>query len=244
MEVLRRLLSYGFLNYLAMSIVIHTPVNSPEQSYAFYESLGFKQVSDSPRVYTDGKAIIEVNPDRFARPGMKCFKASWQREAEQLRTVTNVVAISNGYLFSDPSNVWIYLIEGEPGYDTTTGEKSFSTLGNYAGLSFETTDVQRSQMIYTILGFTRTSGSAEQGWASFERNGFTISLMAPLCCPHLFFNPSITYFNGGNNLPVIAKIRELNIPITQEIAHFNKEGIVDNIIIRDPGGYGFFVFND
>jgi len=71
-----------------------------------------------------------------------------------------------------------------------------------------------------------------------------VSFMQPNSCPHLFFNPSMTYFNGKNNLPIIAKIREAGIPITEEITHFNQEGIVDNIIIRDPGGYGFFIFSD
>ncbi len=68
--------------------------------------------------------------------------------------------------------------------------------------------------------------------------------MKPNACPHLFFNPSLTYFNGKNNIDIIAKIRALNISITEEITHFNKEGKVDNIIIRDPGGFGFFLFND
>jgi len=71
-----------------------------------------------------------------------------------------------------------------------------------------------------------------------------VSFMQPNSCPHLFFNPSMTYFNGKNNLPIIAKIREAGILITEEITHFNQEGIVDNIIIRDPGGYGFFIFSD
>jgi hypothetical protein len=43
---------------------------------------------------------------------------------------------------------------------------------------------------------------------------------------------------------VIQKIRDLNIPITEEITAFNTECIVDNVIIRDPEGFGFFVFND
>ncbi len=54
----------------------------------------------------------------------------------------------------------------------------------------------------------------------------------------------MTFFNGKDNLNLIAKIREAGIPITEEITHFNKENIVDNIIIRDPGGYGFFIFSD
>ena len=73
---------------------------------------------------------------------------------------------------------------------------------------------------------------------------FTITLMKPMTCPHLFFNPSMTYFNGKKNLSIIEKIRQLNIPIAEEITHFNNEGIADNMIIRDPGGYGFFIFND
>lgn len=43
---------------------------------------------------------------------------------------------------------------------------------------------------------------------------------------------------------MIEAVRKAGIPITEEITHFNSEGIVDNIIIRDPGGYGFYVFND
>jgi len=54
----------------------------------------------------------------------------------------------------------------------------------------------------------------------------------------------LTYFNGKQNLKVIEQIRNNGISITEEITHFNKEGIVDNIIIRDPGGYGFFIFSD
>ena len=54
----------------------------------------------------------------------------------------------------------------------------------------------------------------------------------------------MTYFNGGNNLAVIQDIREAGIPITEEITQFNDRGEVDNVIIRDPGGYGFFIFND
>jgi len=71
-----------------------------------------------------------------------------------------------------------------------------------------------------------------------------VSIMKPNMCPHLFFNPSLTYFNGGKNPEIIEAIRKLDIPITEEITYFNKEGLVDNIIIRDPGGYGFFIFND
>jgi hypothetical protein len=227
-----------------MKTIIHTPTSNVVDSYSFYEKLGFAVLNDIPRVYTDGKAVIEINPDRFARAGIKCFKLSWEEEVEQLKQITPVKAVDGGYILSDAASVWIYLVNGAPPYEFTVAEDSYSALGNYAGLSLETTDVQRSELIYGALGFTKIGGGVEQGWTSYNNDGFIITLMEPLSCPHLFFNPSMTYFNGGKNLPVIEKIRELEIPIVEEITYFNKEGIIDNVIIRDPGGYGFFIFND
>ena len=120
-----------------------------------------------------------------------------------------------------------------------------SELGNFAGVSLETTAIKNSIQFWNILGFEQNMGSIESGWVSLvNKDGMSISLMAPLICPHLFFNPSLTYFNGTNNLNVIKEINARSIPITEEITHFNKEGIVDNIIIRDPGGLGFFLFSD
>ena len=226
-----------------MQGIVQTPTNKLENSIDFYQKLGFKKIDD--HVFTDGKVIVEINPDRHARAGIKLFKPSWERELENLLDLATVTKLEKGYLLSDASGVWIYLIEGEPAWKAETAENSFSALGNYAGLSLETTDMKRSAAIYRALGFTKAMGDESQAYMSLAWHGFTISLMKPNICPHLFFNPSMTYFNGKEDNPkVIAKVRELNIPIAEEITFFNKEGIVDNIIIRDPGGYGFFLFND
>jgi len=228
-----------------MTTIIHTPTNKLETSISFYEKLGFKRLSENPIIFSDGKAIIEINPDRSARAGIKLFKESWAKEISKLKEITAITNLANGYLISDPSGVWIFLIETKEESNYKTEDSSFSTLGNFAGLSLETTDFNRSANIYEVLGFTKSMGSIEHGYVSFKNSDdLTVTLMKPLMCPHLFFNPSLTYFNGKNNLSVIEKIRTLNIPITEEITSFNKEGIVDNIIIRDPGGYGFFIFSD
>lgn len=227
-----------------MQITIHTPTNGIGNSIAFYQSLGFKQLSQQPVLFTDGRALIEINPDRYARAGIRLYNDSWQREVSVLDMITHVTHIQDGYLLGDPSGVCIYLSERPPVIDFTPAEASFGLIGNFAGLSLETTDMHRSSQIYQAIGFRNMGGSAEAGYVSLALDNFGISLMRPLSCPHLFFNPSMTYFNGGNNLAVIAKIREAGIPVAEEITHFNTEGIVDNVIIRDPGGYGFFVFND
>ena len=229
-----------------MHALIQTPCPSLEESLSFYTKLGFKIVSqENPTIVSDGKAFIEINPDRFARAGLKLFQESWKEEIAKLKALLPVLETEKGALIADRSGVWIYLIEGEIGVELKAEENSFSHLGNFAGLSFETIDIGAAAEVYEVLGFTKTMGGPEQGWAAYQHaSGIGISLMKPNACPHLFFNPSMTYFNGGKNLPVIAKIKEAGIPITEGITVFNKEGIVDNVIIRDPGGYGFFIFND
>ena len=193
----------------------------------------------------DGNAIIEINPDRFARAGVKFYKNNWDSTIEQLQKITKVSPIENGYLLSDQSGVWIYLMKSNSTVKFDLSAVENSTLGNFAGLSLETTDIQKSIAIWEILGFSKTMGSIEQGWVAYEnQDKMGVSFMQPNSCPHLFFNPSLTYFNGKDNLSIIEKIRTAGISITEEITHFNKEGIVDNIIIRDPGGYGFFIFSD
>lgn len=227
-----------------MQGLIHTPTPHLSSSIDFYLKLGFSQISEKPICLTDGKAFVEINPDRYSRSGFKFYKESWKVEIDKLKSITEAVPIKDGYLISDGNGVWIYLIEGIPEIELSEKEASFSVLGNYMGISLESIDPKKSFEIYLSMGFKLVFGNLEGSYFSLANHGFTITLMKALSCPHLFFNPSLTYFNGKNNPEIISKIRTLKIPITEEITHFNKEGIVDNIIIRDPGGLGFFIFND
>ena len=229
-----------------MKSIIHTPTNNLAGSLEFYSKIGFTKLPNTTlELVSDGKAVIEINPDRFARAGVKLISESWETVIEGVEQFANVLRIKNGYLLSDPSGMWIYLIEAQEDLNLDLSEISSSVLGNYAGISLESTSINNSFHLWRLLGFNEQEGDLEQGWVTLRNSdGLIISLMKPLTCPHLFFNPSLTYFNGKKNVEIIEKIRSINIPITEEITHFNKEGIVDNIIIRDPGGYGFFLFND
>lgn len=223
-----------------------TPTPDLQQSIDFYTTLGFRVVTTgAPTYVTDGQQLIEINPNRYTRAGLKVWADDPKAIAEALAPYTHVVATNPGYVLAAPCGTYVYLDDAAVAEDFDLGEPTTTVLGNYAGLSLETVDIVRSIEIWKILGFTNQSGSLEQGWISLTNaDGLGISLMQPNTCPHLFFNPSLTYFNSGKNPEVIAKVRELGIPITEEITVFNKEGKVDNIILRDPGGFGFFVFND
>lgn len=227
-----------------MQATIQTPTPRLEASKLFFSTLGFQQFSENPLIYSDGKAYIEINPDRYARAGIKLYKNSWQDEVKKLATITYVKETKEGYLLNDSSGAWINLHEGELTMALPQSENSFSVLGNSMGISLECIDAQKSYEIFEILGFQPIYGSLDNGFVVMAIGDFGVSIMKPLTCPHLFFSPSLNYFNGAENLQVIQKIRDLKIPITEEITYFNKDGIVDNIIIRDPGGLGFFIFSD
>jgi hypothetical protein len=230
----------------SLSTIIISPTNSIEKSLDFYQRLNYKILSkENPCLVSDGNFIIEINADRFTRAGIKLFKSDWSSEIAALEKLTTITPTETGYLLSDPNGVWIYLETKELKINQEIEGKSEGLTGNFAGMSIEAADMTKSAEIWQTLGFEKNHGSVEQGWIAYS-NGSDIglSLMRPLMCPHLFFNPSLTFFNGKNNMSLIEKIREAGIPIAEEITHFNKQGIVDNIIIRDPGGYGFFIFND
>lgn len=229
-----------------MIVTIHTPTNNLQESLDFYQKLNYQLISEeNPCLLTDGKAVIEINPDRYARAGIKCYKDSWTEEVKQLKKLTTVHPIENGFLFNDFNGCWIYLIEGNLDLELESSDASFGMTGNFHGLSLESGNIPKSLEIWNALGFAVKMGTIEKGFILLQNEeGFGLSLMNPLTCPHLFFNPSMNFFNGENNLTVIENIRKAGIPIAEEITFFNKEGIVDNIIIRDPGGYGFFLFSD
>ncbi|MEM7107993.1 MAG: hypothetical protein AAF519_07190 [Bacteroidota bacterium] len=227
-------------------VTIHTPTSDLDKSIDFYKTLNYRLVRPSnPCLFNDSNTLIEVNPDRYARAGIKMYKSSWVKEVQGLKEVTELFNIDRGYLLNDANGCWIYLIEEDFEFPADQPDINAALTGNFVGLSLESANIQKSFSIWQHLGFEIIQGDISTSYMTLSNaDEFKVSLMKPLTCPHLFFNPSMTFFNGDRNMEVIAEIRASKIPITEEITYFNEEGLVDNIIIKDPGGYGFFIFND
>jgi len=227
-----------------MQTILQTPTPDLPQSLHFYQQLNFQLLPTSSKIVTDGQVNILINPDRFARLGILLYQKDWSTTIEELKKQFTLIEQSNSYLLSAPSGVQVHLIN-EESVIKAPKETSSAITGQFAGISLETIDLNQSIHFWQSIGYTIQSGSRDQGWLTLSNgSGVDISLMKAGSCPHLFFNPSLTYFNGAKNLAIIKQLKTLQVPITEEITHFNKEGIVDNIIIRDPGGLGFFLFND
>lgn len=227
-----------------MDFFLQTCTPQPAQSKDYFVKLGFKIVDhENYFIAYDSQMKLLIGYDRKTRPGITLLKEDWSLELEAIKRHTRVVTKEEGYFFSDPSGSWYRLIEGPSlAVPNTTAA---CILGNFAGISLETLDIAQSLKLTTSLGFELSAGAIDKGWVSCtDQLGNTISLMTPFSCPHMFLNPSATFFNGKENTQIIANIRSLNISIMEEITAFDPKGQVDNVILREPGGYGFFIFND
>ncbi|MCB0738320.1 MAG: hypothetical protein KDC92_12455 [Bacteroidetes bacterium] len=227
-----------------MQILLQVNTPNLEKSIAFYNQIGFqyKELYEKHFV-SDGKNVIYINEAKTARAGIVFNGANMQL----IDAITSKYAHTNANretILADPSGTFIYLVQDE--FQIPEFVNKNSLLGNAAGVSLEMVDVELGMKLYTNLGFSKTQGDLTNGWVLLQHfTGFGLSIMAPNACPHIFHNPSLTYFNGkeGNEI-VIANLRESNISFAEEITAFNKEGKVDNVILTDPAGFGFFVFND
>ena len=139
-----------------------------------------------------------------------------------------------------PSGTWIKLEQENRNILPVNKE---SLLGNYSGVCIETPELEKSFIYWQAKGFM---GKLDEktNWCSLKnKNGDHISLLKINSCPHLFTNPYLAFFNGSKNKSIIEHIKSLQLPNAQEVI-FGRETTADNLILNDPGGVGFFVFND
>jgi hypothetical protein len=128
-----------------MKTIIQTPTNNIEESLNFYSKLKFGTLTHKNLILvTDGKAVIQINPDRFARAGVKFYSKDWKEAVDQLEKLTPVVKTEEGYLLSDPSGTWIYLVENEEITNAQINSIKPSVLGNFAGISLEVISIKKS----------------------------------------------------------------------------------------------------
>lgn len=224
-----------------MSFAIRTPTPDLETSLTYYRRLGFTRLEteSSGAWLSDGAVNIWIDPARHARTALVLFVDDPAAVAAGCSGPT--LAMGDDVLCGDPNGVKVLLRRGSA--PTPQGEPALT--GRFAGLSIEAVDPAATVAFWQSLGFTVAAGGADQGWTQLARDGSCgISVMGMNMCPHLFPNPGLTYFNSGGNPALIARMRDVGVPLAEEITAFNDAGDVDNVILVDPGGTGFFVFND
>lgn len=229
-----------------MKALIQIASPSMEATKTFYEKANFKSIPIAGGIYFySNPMIVYLKDDPCSRAGLRLFNANWERFIVDNGLENQYTKTKNGYIILSPEGCPIYLDLTDELYINCPNEEATCNFGNYAGLSLESVHIHYSIEFWQNLGFKITMGDPSQGWVALKNEfGFTLSIMAYQACPHLFPIPSISFFNSGKNIPIIEKIKESNIDISEEITRFNKDGVVDNIIVKDPGGLGYFIFND
>lgn len=224
-------------------IILESPLR--KDSINFFRKLKFSVSQINNETYvSDRGVLIKLNPDEKSQPGIIVFSENIRNIIEKLSAITEVVPVEKGFEFIDPSGTRVTLIE--TGKKIEAQENTVSSLaGKFAGVSLGLTSPAASIELWEIMDFKIVAGSLDHGWAVLvDSSASAVSILNINTCPHKFFNPSLSYFNGDNNMKIIEGIRKAGIDIEQEVTAFNDKGIVDNIILREPGGIGFFIFND
>ncbi len=231
---------------MEISAAIQTPTPGVHLSHSFYLRLGFTKLEHTNTFFSDGSVIVEVDSDRFTRTGLKLYRQDWSEVVARLPSFTPIIEREGAYVLGAPSGARVYLHPGEAPWDPARVKRSpRSRLGDFSGLSIETLDLNHSMQFWGALGYELSSGGVDKGWLTLGCEGaINVSLMGMFSCPHLFPNPGLTYFNHGENLRFIRALRDARVPIAEEITQFNAKGQVDNVIVVNPGGTGFFVFDD
>ncbi len=228
-----------------MKFIIQLASPDFHESCLFYEALEFHNLGEfeEGRYVCDGKSILLIPKDRKYRNGLLIYSENGHDDF-QMKTVPS--KIYNHRVTQDPNGfhiVFKFISE----YPKLSKEDMTNALtGNPYGLGLETIRFKESADFWSTLGFQLSFGDLEKGgFVTLVSNGFGLGLFEHGSCPHSFNNPSLTYFNGKEGNPkIIDQVRGKNITISEEITHFNEAGEVDNIILKDPGGMGFFLFND
>ncbi len=223
-----------------MKLLVQTKSIRQEETIEFYRSLGWVELGND--LVTNGKLLIRISTDPKDRIGLVVMEDSASKRENILSQYRNT-SWKDGHIVQAPSGCFVHMIEK---LDLPEPDSSIQALpGSYAGVSLESVDMDASIKFWQMMGYNITMGGIEHGWAALSNDhNDTISVMAYGSCPHSFINPSLTYFNAGKNPEIIQELRSKNIPIEEEITIFNPQGEVDNVFLRDPGGLGFFVFND
>lgn len=219
-----------------MSLIFHSKVLDKKEALDYYENLNFKIHIQEERTFALCTGlVIELSDHPKLRSGLTWIGSASKAPGFKRKQINDLD------LISDPDGVLIYF---QPCELTSVGDKT-SKLGAFSGISLECFDLRVSQAFYQQLGYRRSMGSIDAGWITLSLEGaMDLSLMQIGSCPHHFINPSLTFFNGNQNLDIIDQLESDGIPILERLSIFSRDHSIDNVVLATPGNLGIFVFND
>lgn len=230
-------------------IVVRTSGQNRPRLHTFYDKLGWQSLNNDGSYRYDGQVIIELAGQNDARTSILMYSDDKDKIAKKLIDLgRNIIQTEASFICVDPNGVR-WEIGDSDAFPDVHFNRDFerSLLGKYFGLGIESIEFEKSAKFYQALGYSIRSGEIEKkSYLTMSQDGCQdITIFYPGTCPHSFYNPSLTFFNGKEGNPkLISAMRTKDIVFTEEITVFSEDNSIDNVIVEDGGGLHFFVFND
>lgn len=163
-----------------------------QTSLAFYEDLGFRQVSVGETwshpyaVITDGHLVIGIHQYEFASPSLTYVRpdlAQHVRELEALGVAFKFRKLADDEFneagFLDPNGQMITLLEARTYSPFSGTREDFSALGRFVEYGIPVNDLQGSVAFWEPLGFVLAEhGDPDEPWAVLTSDCINIGLHA------------------------------------------------------------------
>lgn len=232
---------------MTKKVIINSAAQNINRVSAFYDKIGFKNALNNQIYVTDNQSVIKLNSSNSTRVCIELYTDNSPKIRELL--MPSIFEKDSSYVTSDPNGVLIDVFDIADYPNLTFPDNSdTSLLGNYAGIGIETLKMKESVDFYVMLGYNSPGElNGSESYLTLQNDELPpLTLFKMGMCPHSFYNPSLTFFNGKEQNPIlIKKMKELGITFTEEVTVFSKDSTqLENVIVEDGGGLHFFVFND
>lgn len=232
-----------------MKAHIHVPVQNLKDSLAFFAKLQYSIILESEldAYITDGCIVLHLAPKKMAA-GYTFYVEKLETQLAQLKEAgvacrlnLNQDSSYQEILVEEPNGVLVRFLQSadEPHLEKV---EASSICGAHYGIGIMAEDFVSSIDFWESLGFKLTNGTREsKSYVEMTNDTIPLGIYRPGSCPHLFENPSLTYFEK-DMADRIAKAKAAGVEFVEEITQFNEQGIVDHAIWKSPGGLHAFMF--
>jgi hypothetical protein len=207
----------------------------------FLGTLGFSTIAsdDESTLLTDGNLYFDLRRAEKNKTMLSYCVHDVTNAVEMAQNLEiDIVEKSPHHVIVREPNGLLILLAGPDVVSLRDFEKKPSSLcGTFYEASLETNDVDRSIVWWQNVGFKVTAH--KDTWCTLDDGKIMIGLYKKGNCPHLFRNPSLTYFEPDMG-ERIAELKKEGIQFLQEEKEIGMKG---HAIAESPDGQYFFLFS-
>jgi len=225
------------LGHIAFITLYTTNASAAEK---FLDILGFRVIEsdETSTLLTDGNLYFDLRRSKQNTTMVSYCVNDIGNAVEMAQNLEIEIAeMSPHHVIMREPNGLLILLAG-PGVISLRefDRNPMSIAGTLYEVSVETSDMERSIAWWQNVGFKVLT--RQQTWCTLDDGNLKIGLYEKGSCPHLFRNPSITYFEP-DMAERIATLKGRGLTFAQEEGEIGMKG---HAIAESPDGQYFFLF--